>query len=194
MKEEKYTCIIIDDEFGSRQLLEYKIDKFIPQLTILGKYSDIQSALSFLSKHKHPDIIFLDLELPELNGFALLEYSLELTSKIIIVSAYEKYALQSIKFHVSDFLLKPVNEDELTESVKFVTGQIQKSPLLTGLSLSPRETKVLELVCKGMLNKEIAELLMISQSTVKNHLQNIYQKMNVQNRSEAILVYLKHTA
>jgi len=192
MNTHKYTCIIIDDEFHCRELLAYKIDKFVEELSVIHKFSDIHNATIYLKRNLAPDIIFLDLELPGVNGFQFMELENNVNSQIIITSAYEKYALKTIKFHVADFLLKPINETELVNSVNYVKSRIKKSILPATFDLSPKETQILALLSEGLLNKEIADQLHISLSTVKNHLQNIYNKLHVQNRSEAIIKYMKN--
>ena len=192
MKTNNYTCIIIDDEFHCRELLAYKISKFVADLDILEKISNINDALVYLKNNEAPDIIFLDLELPGVNGFDFLENVKTITSQIIITSAYEKYALKTIKFHVVDFLLKPINDIELVDTIKYVKTKIYKPEILEEIKLTPKETIVLQLMAKGLLNKEIADQINIGLSTVKNHIQNIFQKLKVQNRSEAIIHYLNN--
>ncbi|MBK9257659.1 MAG: response regulator transcription factor [Saprospiraceae bacterium] len=191
MNTHAYNCIIIDDEFHCRELLAYKIERFVKDLKVLQKFSDIQSAVVYLNRNRAPDIIFLDLELPGLNGFQFMEMDINITSQIIITSAYEKYALKTIKFHVADFLLKPINEKELATSVVYVKSMIKKVNIDENIVLSPKEMEIWILLADGLLNKEIAHKLNISTNTVKNHLQNIYFKLQVQNRSEAIIKYMK---
>lgn len=192
MKTYIYTCIIIDDEFHCRELLAYKILKHVDDMKILQKLSTINEALAYLSKNDAPDIIFLDLELPGVNGFDFLQNVKSITSQIIITSAYEKYALRTIKFHVADFLLKPINDVELVDTIKYTKTKIYKPEILEEIKLTPKETIVLQLMAKGLLNKEIADQINIGLSTVKNHIQNIFQKLKVQNRSEAIIHYLNN--
>lgn len=186
-----YTCIIIDDEFHCRQLLENKINRSTKDLVVLENFSGIREALSYLSKNIAPDIIFLDLEMQDENGFEFLSILEGITSQIIITSAYEKYALKTIKFHVADFLLKPVDDSELSATFEYVKTKILKTDIFNISMLTSKESKVLHLVARGLLNKEIAADLRISQNTVKNHLQHIFKKLKVQNRSEAILYLFK---
>ncbi len=191
MNHKKFTCVIIDDEFHCRELLSYKINKFVDGLTVIHKFSDINSAQLYLNKNEAPDIIFLDLELPGVNGFQFMESAGQLDSQIIITSAYEKYALKTIKFHVADFLLKPINETELVTSVNYVKSKCKNTIINDKIALSSKEMEIWILLAEGMINKEIADKLRISPNTVKNHLQNIYIKLHVQNRSEAIIKYMK---
>ena len=191
MNTKIYSCIIIDDEFHCRELLSHKINKFVDGLTVIQKFSDINSAQHFIKKNEAPDIIFLDLELPGVNGFQFMESAGPIDSQIIITSAYERYALKSIKFHVADFLLKPINETELVTSVNYVKSRCKNTIINDKIALSPKEMEIWILLAEGMINKEIADQLCISPNTVKNHLQNIYIKLDVQNRSEAIIKYMK---
>jgi DNA-binding LytR/AlgR family response regulator len=99
-------CIIVDDDKLSCKLLEGYVGKST-SLNLVGTFSDSVSARNELSKRKDIDLIFLDVEMPELDGFDFIG-SLEFPPNIIIVSSAEEYALKAFDFNVVDFLLKPV--------------------------------------------------------------------------------------
>lgn len=110
-------CIVTDDEPLARKGLKSYIDK-IEFLTLVGKCEDAIQ-LNTLLKKQSTDLIFLDIEMPEMTGIELLN-SLENSPKVVIVSAYEQYALQGYEFNVVDYLLKPVSFDRFMKSVNKV--------------------------------------------------------------------------
>jgi DNA-binding LytR/AlgR family response regulator len=99
-------CIIVDDDKLSCKLLEGFVSKYA-SLNLVGTFSDSVSARNELSKRKDIDLIILDVEMPELDGFDFI-VSLEFPPNIIIVSATEQYAIKAFDLNVVDFLLKPV--------------------------------------------------------------------------------------
>jgi DNA-binding LytR/AlgR family response regulator len=100
-------CIIVDDDKLSCKVLESYVGKS-SSLNLLGTFNDSVSARNELSKRKDIDLIFLDVEMPELDGFDFIG-SLEFPPNIIIVSSAEEYALKAFDFNVVDYLLKPVS-------------------------------------------------------------------------------------
>lgn len=99
-------CIIVDDDKLSCKLLEGYVGKS-SSLNLVGTYSDSVSARNELSKRKDVDLIFLDIRMPEMDGFDFIS-SLEFPPNIIIVSSAEEFALKAFDFNVVDYLLKPV--------------------------------------------------------------------------------------
>jgi DNA-binding LytR/AlgR family response regulator len=99
-------CIIVDDDKLSCKLLEGYVGKYT-SLNLIGTFSNSVSARNELSKRKDIDLIILDVEMPELDGFDFIG-SLESPPNIIIVSSAEQYAIKAFDFNVVDFLLKPV--------------------------------------------------------------------------------------
>ena len=99
-------CIIIDDDKLTCKILEEYISKS-DSLSLIGSFSDPVTARNVLSKRHDIDLIFLDIEMPEMSGFDIIK-SLDFPPNIIVVSAAEEYALRAFDFNVVDYLLKPV--------------------------------------------------------------------------------------
>lgn len=108
--------IIVDDEEGARESLSNLLVKFVEGVKIVAKAESIASAIEKIEKHK-PDLVFLDIEMPFGSGFELLEKIKPINFNIIFVTAYDHYALKAIKFSALDYLLKPVDIDELRTAV-----------------------------------------------------------------------------
>lgn len=109
--------IIIDDEAKARRILESFITEYCPQLQIAGIAEDVVQGVKLIQKQK-PDIVFLDIEMPGFNGFQLLEFFDEISFEIIFVTAYSEFALKAFQVSAVDYLLKPVQIDQLIKAVE----------------------------------------------------------------------------
>lgn len=107
-----FTAIIIDDEQKGRMALKQKLCDYCPQVKVLAEAADGYEGISIIEKHK-PDIVFLDIEMPRLNGFDMLKQLKKINFQIIFTTAYDQYAIKAIKFSAFDYLLKPVDIEEL---------------------------------------------------------------------------------
>ncbi len=112
------TCIIIDDEKNAREFLEKLINKhFSDKLIVLDTVGNIKDAVTSINKFR-PELIFLDIEMPEEDGFELFKYFNQLFFDIIFTTAYQQYAIEAIKHSALDYLLKPINFIDLNDSLK----------------------------------------------------------------------------
>ena len=113
-----YKTLIIDDEIHCREYLSDLIEKFCPDLSIVGTAGTVQKAMCIISSEK-PDLLFLDIHLSNESGFELLDnvsFNSEKTS-VIFTTAYDQFAIKAFRYSAVDYLMKPVNVDELIESV-----------------------------------------------------------------------------
>ena len=110
-------ALIIDDEEKSRITLQSLVTKNCPSVEILELCDSVDAALKAIEKHK-PGLIFLDIEMPFKNGFNLLEKIKEPDFEVVFTTAYQNYAIQAIKFSAMDYLLKPIDVEELKAAVK----------------------------------------------------------------------------
>lgn len=109
------TCIIIDDEKHAREALSKIIERYFSgKIDILYAADSVKEAVFAINKHK-PDIVFLDIEMPEENGFKLFEYFDIYDFEVIFTTAYKQYAIDAIKFAALDYLLKPINYIDLRD-------------------------------------------------------------------------------
>lgn len=116
-------CIIIEDEPLAVEKLKLFIQK-IPELSLISTFNSGIDAIGFL-KSNAVDLIFLDIEMKELSGIQLLE-SISITSKVVITTAYEKYALKGYELQVSDYLLKPITFDRFIKAFDKVQNELEK--------------------------------------------------------------------
>ncbi len=109
-------AILIDDELSSLQNLEQKITEFCPDIKILALAERPEEAIQLIRQHR-PDVIFLDIEMPRMNGFRMLNELGEYNFEIIFTTAYNHYAVDAIRLSAFDYLTKPVSIRELQDAV-----------------------------------------------------------------------------
>lgn len=128
-------AIIIDDELPSVETLLWKLENYCPEVEVVTTFTNPVEALEYLKKTP-PDLLFLDIEMPMLNGFDILEELGEVSFDVIFTTAYDEFGIQAIKLSALDYLLKPVQNQELKKSVeKFI---LKKQP-----EVSSKKLKVL---------------------------------------------------
>ena len=110
------TAIIIDDETSSRNSLKQKLNNYCPDVMVIGECEDGETAIKVLAE-KSPDIIFLDIEMPRMNGFTMLQQIERRNFEVVFVTAYDHYAIKAIKYSALDYLIKPVEVADLKEAV-----------------------------------------------------------------------------
>lgn len=110
-------AVIIDDEKHSVETLIWKLENFCPEVAIMASFTNPLKGLEFL-RQQQPDILFLDIEMPRLNGFDVLEELQEVSYDIIFITAYDEFAIKAIKFSALDYLLKPVQNSELKQAIE----------------------------------------------------------------------------
>ena len=127
------TTIIIEDEKPAARLLQRKLEKLQINVTVL--LHSVEEAIEWFSNHPHPDLIFLDIQLSDGLSFAIFE-AVEIKSAIIFTTAYDEDALRAFKLNSIDYLLKPIDEDDLEIAVnKYKSRVPEKAPENPSLAL-----------------------------------------------------------
>jgi two-component system, LytTR family, response regulator len=127
-------AVIIDDERHSVETLGWKLQKCCPEVEVKAKFTDSVEGLKFLRENP-PDLLFLDIEMPRLNGFELLESLGEIPFDVIFTTAYDEFGIRAIKFSALDYLLKPIQNQELIQAVKKFAGKSSHSLSTTQLEV-----------------------------------------------------------
>ncbi len=189
---EPVTCIIVDDEVEVLNRLESLLQK-IEDIRLITKESKPENAIESIIRHK-PDLVFTDVEMPRLTGFEIINkvHSNNFYPTFIFVTAYKQYAIKAIKQAAFDFLLKPVDIEELRETIERYRNSNRKKQNYLNTErktvdvprLSSREKEVLKLIIDGYTSKQIAEKLLISKSTVDTHRRNIQDKTGTKTPAE----------
>lgn len=214
MKDKIIKVIIADDHAlireGIKQILELEND-----IVVIGQASNGEEAFT-MATELDPDIILLDINMPKLNGIETLRKfkDMGITSKVIILTIHEdkEYILKTLKLGANGYMLKDSNADSLIKGIRDVAkGEKYIQPSVADLvsrssnydeyfnisidkinSLTKREYEVLILIAEGLSNKDIADRLYISEKTVKNHVSNIFKKLDLNDRVQAAIFAYKN--
>ena len=109
-------AILIDDEASCTETLAIELQAYCPNVEVIGKYNSAKDGLLAIQRDK-PELVFLDIEMPWMNGFELLTSVGEITFDVIFVTAYDEFAIKAFKFSAVDYLLKPIQKEELINAV-----------------------------------------------------------------------------
>ena len=208
------SVLIADDHSmvrqGLKQILELEED-----ITVIAQASNGAEAVK-LTKEHNPDVVLMDINMPGTNGIeAIKELKLEKNpSKIIVLTIHDdrEYLFKTIQMGAEGYVLKDAEPYVLVEAIRSVSkGQSYIQANMTKElvrefnrvtlhekdksetnGLTAREVEVLGLIAEGMINKEIAKKLFISEKTVKNHVSNIFKKLNVSDRTQGAIYAFKH--
>lgn len=125
-------AILIDDEQDALESLTWEINQFCSDIQIIDTFTNPEDAISAINYLK-PDCIFLDIEMPEMDGFQLLSQLKYKDFDLVITSAYDNYAIQAFKESAIDYLLKPIDSDDLIKVVDKINKNKEKNNLGTEL-------------------------------------------------------------
>lgn len=202
--------IIVDDHSmireGLKQLLELDGD-----IKVVGEAGDGLECLDLIQRLK-PDVVLLDINMPNLNGLQVLEHlrNNNIKVRVLVLTIHNEieYLIRAIEIGVGGYLLKDSDSSVLKKAIHTVfNGETYIQPSLTPMlkerlenpdmvddadTLTKREIEVLKLLAEGRFNKEIAQALNISEKTVKNHVSNIFKKIHVSDRTQAAVFAIKN--
>ena len=158
--------IIVDDELLVAKNLEILLGKYCPEVTVIGMAHSANDAEKLI-RSLEPDLIFLDVEMPYGNGFDLLKRFTELRFGVIFVTAFDHYAIKAIKYSAIDYLLKPIDIDDLVAAVQKAQMQMKTKNLnqsldmlLSNLSQPSAKPQMLSLpTMDGMMFVNIGDIL-----------------------------------
>ncbi len=200
---------LVDDDDRTRKVL-IEIIRRVPALEYVSDYGAPQIALARLPADR-PDVVLMDINMPEQNGIEcvrLLRPKMPST-QFLMLTVYEStdHVFAALKAGATGYLLKNTRRDELVAAIEQIA--LGGSPMTSAIArkvvqsfaetaqvsaqfeeLTPREKSVLELLTQGYLYKEIADNMDIGVTTVATHIRNIYEKLHVRSRSQAIAKYL----
>lgn len=194
--------LIVDDHPIVRAGLVSLLSKE-PGLHVTRSVNSGEAALAFLERHP-VEIVLLDLRMPKLGGLDLIPLlcRLPIAPRVLILSSfdYEEEIYRAAKAGARGYLLKDSTRTQIVEALRRVAGghlhfpngfaeRIAEREARSGLS--PREQDVLMMISKGLTNKEIGRALLISQFTVRNHVNHILEKLDAGDRTEAVSIAMQ---
>jgi len=204
--------MIADDHLmvreGIKQILELDGD-----IKVIAEASNGKECINLLDE-KNTDILLLDINMPDMNGLKVLQYLKEkkVDVKVLILTIHNEveYLMKAADIGVDGYILKDSDSSVLKRAIiSILQGETYIQPELRAVlkkrmnerqaslnsldeNLTMREIEVLKLLAEGLFNKEIAYTLNISEKTVKNHISNIFKKINVSDRTQAAVYAIKH--
>jgi len=110
-------CILIDDESNSLEMMEWLLKTYCPQVKIEDMCSAADEGIQAIHKYR-PDVVFLDIEMPHMNGFDMLEQFDKLYFDVVFCTAYDQFAIKAFRYSALNYLLKPVDPDDLKETIR----------------------------------------------------------------------------
>jgi len=209
--------MIVDDHALFRRGLEMVLEEE-PDIELVGQASDGAEAVEKAAESL-PDVVLMDIRMPRSSGIeacrAMKEAAPSAKIVILTISDEEEDLFEAIRAGASGYLLKDIPLDEVADAVRAVHGgQSLINPSMAGKlltefatlarrddeeraqevpapRLTEREMQVLKLIARGMNNRDIAKELFISENTVKNHVRNILEKLQIHSRMEAVMVAVR---
>lgn len=200
--------LIVDDHGIVRDSLRELLEK-VDDIEVVGEAADGDQVVTQVKILK-PDVVLMDIKMPNVSGIkATREIKQnDLTARVLMLTVHEEedFVVQAIREGAVGYLSKNVRKDELVRAIRAVAGgesYIYPSlaqGLVKGLSLtrsetaarlSDRELEVLQSMAEGLSNKEIAGKLFLSVPTVKSHIENIFRKLEVNDRTQAVVLAMK---
>ncbi len=140
------TAILVDDEFSSLMGLQQKIEKIFPEIYIPATFQKPEDAIEFI-KNNPPHILFLDIQMPRIDGFELLSALDGLNFQVIFVTAYNEYALAALKKSATGYVMKPVDDEELKETVMKAIATIEQKQQFES------NNRLIEILTESISNK-----------------------------------------
>jgi two-component system LytT family response regulator len=119
-------ALIVDDELNARSLLRNFIEDYCPEIEIIADAEDVKSAVKIINKNQI-DLVFLDVEMPNENGFALFDYFNKPTFETIFCTAYSEYAMKAFEVSAVDYILKPIGISKLKEAVEKACNKLTRN-------------------------------------------------------------------
>ena len=206
--------LLVDDQpllrTGFRMILSAE-----PDLSIVGEAGDGASAVE-AARRLQPDVVLMDIRMPGMDGIqatrALAGPGVENPAKVLILTTFglDEYVVEALRAGASGFLLKDAPPDDLVEAIRIVAaGEALLAPSVTRrlldrvasrlppatenaipalAELTDRELEVLKLIARGLSNAEIAEKLVVSETTVKTHVSRVLAKLDIRDRVQAVIL------
>ncbi|RYY28029.1 MAG: response regulator transcription factor [Chitinophagaceae bacterium] len=110
-------CVLIDDESNSLEMMEWLMKTYCPEVSIEAMCNSAEKGIQAINHHR-PDVVFLDIEMPHMNGFDMLEHFDQLFFEVVFCTAYDQFAIKAFKYSAVNYLLKPVDPDDLKETIR----------------------------------------------------------------------------
>lgn len=158
-------AIIIDDEQGAREVLSMLLRDYCPHVHVVAVASSVETGVQAIQEHE-PDMVFLDIEMPFGSGFELLDQLQYWQCSIVFTTAYEQYAIRAFKVSATDYLLKPIDIDDLLRAVRRVEEkmEVRESVSASVLQLEQETKEKMELLLRTLTSTASLEKMALPTS------------------------------
>ena len=112
-------CILVDDENNALEMMEWLLKTYCPNVAIDAMCNSAEKGIEAINKYK-PDLVFLDIEMPHMNGFDMLEQFDKISFDVVFTTAYDQFAIKAFRYSALNYLLKPVDPDDLKKTIERV--------------------------------------------------------------------------
>jgi two-component system LytT family response regulator len=186
----KIKAILVDDEESARNVLTNLLTRFCPQIEIVQTCSNVMSAVEQIKEHQ-PDVVFLDIEMPNYAGYELVSFFEEVNFEIIFVTAYDKYAIKAFEISAVDYLLKPIEIDRLKQAVeRLITKTNLKNSSKNFAAL--KENLKSDVVSKIVVRKNDGQEIVAIDDIISIEAQEAYSSIFTKNGTFLMSKNLKH--
>ncbi len=187
---EKINAILVDDESSARDVLENLLLRFCPEINLLAKFSNLEQATEGI-KELSPDLVFLDIEMPNYAGYEIVKFFDKINFNIIFVTAYDKYAIRAFEISAVDYLLKPIDIDRLKQAVQkcIELKEIKNSAERFQLLSKTLETKTLSSI---MISEKSYQYAIELKDIVAIEAQESYCFVHTTDKKYTVSKNLKH--
>ncbi len=175
-----YTAILIDDEPHCLDLLAWQLKSYCPDIRVVASCHVAVEGLASIRQHR-PDLVFLDIEMPFLNGLDLLQRLPQIDFEVVFTTAYGEYAIKALKMNALDYLLKPIAKDELILAVESFKQRLEMKELSQEVSL--------QLILQHLKSSVPRKIMVPTQDSI--HFLDLHNIIYIRAASNYSLIHLK---
>lgn len=186
----KIKALIVDDEESARDVLENLLIRFCPEVELIGKCDNILSAVDTINE-LNPDLVFLDIEMPNYAGYEIVNFFENIQFEMIFVTAYDKYAIRAFEIAAVDYLLKPIDIERLKNSISRVKSSVELKLNVENIALLKESLKSNE-VNNLMISENGYQKVLATDTIVAIEAQESYCFIHTTDKKYMVSKNLKH--